>query len=231
MDFIKTIGIDTKTIIGKLILVNIIVYVILALAGVVFFSMYGLYGDALASLFFLILPGKQYNILYVVHFIFGIPILLIGTDVLIHGFWWELITSMFLHANIVHIGFNMFALKILGDPLEKLIGGRRVLLTFLLSGIVGNILTVFSDPHVISLGASGGVFGVAAAISFIEYRVFGYTRSLKWLLMVFIISSLPLAGGLPNIIAHFGGLATGALLGLIYADRLQRRYKIIEVYY
>lgn len=224
------LSINVTTVISKLILINIIIYIILAVMGIVFFTLYGLYADALFSLFFLIKPGSSYNILYVVHFVFGIPILLVGLDILLYGYWWELITSMFIHANILHLGFNMFALKVLGEPLEKLVGRLRLLTVFLLSGIVGNILTVLTNPTTISLGASGGIFGIAAAISFIEYKLFKYTRSLKWLLLVFLISSLPLAGGLPNIIAHFGGLVTGAILGSIYASRLRGAYESVGEY-
>jgi len=231
MDFTKILSINVNTVVGKLILINIVVYIVLAVTGVVFFILYELYTDAFFSLFFLIKPGSGYSILYIIHFVFDIPILLVGLDILLYGYWWELLTSMFIHANILHLGFNMFALKVLGEPLEKLVGKLRLLVVFLLSGIVGNVLTVLTNPTTISLGASGGIFGIAATISFIEYKLFKYTRSLKWLLLVFLISSLPLAGGVPNIIAHFGGLVTGATLGLIYASKLRETYGNIEDYY
>lgn len=73
---------------------------------------------------------------------------------------WSIITYMFLHANLMHIVFNMIGLYFFGPRLEARIGARDFILLYLLSGIVGAALSFFFSPGAAIVGASGAVFGV-----------------------------------------------------------------------
>ncbi len=79
--------------------------------------------------------------------------------------YWRLVTSMFLHFNIIHILFNMWALWVVGSYLEALVGRARFLLIYFISGLAGSaFVLVFSAPYVVTAGASGAVFGLFAAL-------------------------------------------------------------------
>ncbi|MBN9393235.1 MAG: rhomboid family intramembrane serine protease [Chloroflexi bacterium] len=135
-----------------------------------------------------------------------------------NGEWWRLVTSMFLHAGILHILFNGMALYALGMQVEQLMGSKRFLLIFFLTGIGGNVLTLLVNP-VPSVGASGGIFGLLGALIAFFYRnrdrlgAWGQAN-LRGLLITaginFVITfSIPQV----NQMAHIGGLVTGLFLG------------------
>jgi rhomboid protease GluP len=135
-----------------------------------------------------------------------------------NGEWWRLVTSMFLHAGILHILFNGMALYALGMQVELLMGSKRFLLIFFLTGIGGNVLTLLVNP-VPSVGASGGIFGLLGALIAFFYRnrdrlgAWGQAN-LRGLLLTaginFVITfSIPQV----NQMAHIGGLVTGLFLG------------------
>lgn len=81
---------------------------------------------------------------------------------ILQGQVWRLLTPAFLHANLVHIGFNMYALYILGNSLERFYGKRRFLTLYLLSALAGNVVSFLFSPAA-SLGASTAIFGLFAA--------------------------------------------------------------------
>ena len=82
---------------------------------------------------------------------------------------WTLLTSMFLHAGFFHIFANMFSLFFIGNFLEKIIGKKRFILVYLVSGIVGGIFFVLSgmifNSNIPGIGASGAVFGVLGILA------------------------------------------------------------------
>ena len=79
------------------------------------------------------------------------------------------VTSIFLHANLSHLFFNMFALFFVGIYLERMVGRRTFFTIFLTSGIIGNLgyLVTASNPQVPAIGASGAVYGVMGALAVI----------------------------------------------------------------
>ncbi len=128
-----------------------------------------------------------------------------------------LITSMFLHANIIHILLNMYALYIFGSMLEKGLGPRRFLTIYMASGIAGNLLSLIvsllTNSISIGVGASGAILGLFGFIMAYEYRITGRLGFSSILAAIFV-----LAGGfMPNVdvSAHVGGFATGLAYGLI----------------
>ena len=80
------------------------------------------------------------------------------------GQWWRLFTATFVHAGIIHIATNMWCLWNLGLLGEPLLGAFGLLATYVLTGVMGNLLSVAVNPNVIGVGASGAVFGLAGVL-------------------------------------------------------------------
>ena len=77
------------------------------------------------------------------------------------GGWWRLITAAFLHANLIHIGFNMLALWWFGAPVEQYLGRARFIGLYLVAGLAGSAGALLQTPGV-TVGASGAIFGILA---------------------------------------------------------------------
>jgi|GraSoiStandDraft_4_1057263.scaffolds.fasta_scaffold09539_3 membrane associated rhomboid family serine protease len=148
-----------------------------------------------------------------------------------NGEWYRLITAGFLHAGLVHIAFNMFALYILGSLLEPGIGTPRFLAVYFVSLLAGSFGALLLTPHTPSLGASGAVFGVMSA-AFIVARHRGVDQ-LASQIGFYIIINIVFTLGVRDISvgAHFGGLIAGALCALliVYSERRARRPVELEV--
>jgi len=162
-------------------------------------------------------PGV--SVLHVVNDYLGLHLILRGDEVL-NGEVWEVITSIFIHANIIHLITNVVALLITDSILSAStsIRGRDEVAVFMTSGIVGNLATVALLPKVSSLGASGAIFGLLAYAAINEYRRSRSLTLLILLIFVFVISSVPIAG-YPNIVAHLAGLMTGIIFGFLGIPR------------
>ncbi len=127
------------------------------------------------------------------------------------GEWWRLVTAMFLHASILHLGFNTLALYWLGSIVEQAIGTWRFLLVYFAAGLAGSAgALVFSSAFAITVGASGAIFGIMGALMILEYHA---TGSLAGQAMGLIVINLALTFTIPNISigGHLGGLAAGIL--------------------
>ncbi len=146
----------------------------------------------------------------------------------IHGAWWQLITAMFVHVGLLHIALNMFFLYQLGSQLENLFGGKVLLITYLLSGLMGNLLTLlFLPPYTISAGASGAVFGVVGVLIMATGIMGGNMASA--ILNAFILFAINSVFPGVNAYAHLGGLLTGSVIGLYKGKELKR--KMLEMMY
>jgi membrane associated rhomboid family serine protease len=86
-----------------------------------------------------------------------------------HDQWWRIVTGGFLHENLIHIGFNMYVLYILGRMLEPAIGRLRFGLIYAVSLLTGSLGALIVSPHSITVGASGAVFGIMGAAA-VEMR-------------------------------------------------------------
>jgi len=127
------------------------------------------------------------------------------------GEWYRLVTSAFLHEGIIHIGFNMFLLLILGRLLEPALGTPRFLVLYFASLLAGSLGALIVDPNVLGLGASGAVFGLAGAV-FVIARGRGLD-ALASQIGFLIIFNLVFSFVYPNISigAHIGGLVGGVV--------------------
>lgn len=158
---------------------------------------------------------------------------------IVAGEWWRLITPMFLHLNLLHIGVNSYSLFIFGPQVETLLGYRRFITVYLVSGVAGTVLSFVMSPNP-SIGASGAIFGLVGAMLVYFYRhrrLFG-EMGRRRLTDILIIAGINLAIGLtPGIDnwGHVGGLLGGAvlcwLLGPVYAvvtDPATRQSRVVD---
>jgi len=130
------------------------------------------------------------------------------------GEWYRLLTSGFLHANLFHIGFNMFALFFLGRILEPGIGTPRFLAVYFVSLFAGSLGAILLSPDNLTIGASGAIFGIFGA-TFVIARHRGIA-GLASSVGVILVLNLVFALGRPEISigGHLGGLVGGVLCAL-----------------
>ena len=135
-----------------------------------------------------------------------------------NGQIYRLLTSMFLHSDIIHIACNMYALYILGPQVERYYGKTKFLLIYLLSGLLGSIFScAFMSADTISIGASGAIFGLLGSIAYFTYY---YRATLQGLLrsqvVPVILLNLALGFMVPgiDISGHIGGLIGGILVSM-----------------
>ena len=150
---------------------------------------------------------------------FILQLVQINSKIIIDLEYYRLITSMFLHADIMHIFSNMIALLLFGTAVESNYSKLEYLIIYFISGLIGNLFSLILLPlDVISLGASGAIFGLIGA-AFVLFAVDG-DRMLIFLgilfLFYFIIASL--APGI-NLWAHLFGLVGGILFGYIFIPK------------
>jgi membrane associated rhomboid family serine protease len=131
------------------------------------------------------------------------------------GEWYRLVTSGFLHASIIHIGFNMFLLLILGRLLEPALGTPRFLALYFASLLAGSFGALVLDPNALTIGASGAVFGLAGAV-FILARGRGMDAlagEIGFLILFNLVLSF--ASARISVGGHVGGLIGGAICALV----------------
>jgi len=131
-----------------------------------------------------------------------------------NGEYYRLITSMFLHGDLIHLIFNSYALYIFGSQIESYFGKIKYIIIYLFSGIVGSLLSItLSDTA--SIGASGAIFGLMGSLLYFgyHYRVYLGT-TLKSQLIPLIVLNLMYGFMVPGIdnFAHIGGLIGGVLI-------------------
>jgi membrane associated rhomboid family serine protease len=146
-----------------------------------------------------------------------------------HGFVWQLITFQFLHADELHLFFNLIAIYFFGRPMEEYLGRARFLQLYLTSGVVGGLCQVLFAPIWPAyfggqvVGASAGAFGLVAAFAtlfpdrtltlllFFVLPVNMRARTLIWISVGLATLGLLNPGGQMADAAHLGGILTGFL--------------------
>lgn len=140
------------------------------------------------------------------------------------GAYWQLVTSMFTQVELWHIGFNMVALYIIGPQLEAILGRGRFLALYLLSGLVGSAAVYWwAAPASSTVGASGALFGLMAALLVVAFKVRGDVQGL--LVLIGINAAITIFGrGYISWQGHLGGFLGGLALALVlvYAPRAHR---------
>ncbi len=153
-----------------------------------------------------------------------------------------LVTSMFLHADLLHLGMNMLFLLIAGDGVEREIGGVGFLILYLVCGVLAGLFHVYMNEasSIPAIGASGAIFGILAA--------FAVLFPFRWLITLFglipvpmpaivfvsiaILSETALAtSGAQDYVAHYahlGGFLAGVFLTLLFGPRRRKPEEITE---
>ena len=161
----------------------------------------------------------------------------------LNGDWWRLVNAIFLHGGPLHILFNMMWVKNLGLPAEQLLSPQKMVIVYLISGVVGNIAAIFLPvagfyagfhmQPVLVIGASGAIFGLMGAIIAYGRKRGGYLgRSLvrqlgMWAAIIIVLGFI--IPGISNA-AHIGGLLAGLAIGQIMPVRdsfASRQFHII----
>jgi rhomboid protease GluP len=145
-----------------------------------------------------------------------------------------LVTACFLHAGILHLGFNMLALWQAGPLVERLVGSARMAPMYLLAGAFGNVLSVgygwVTRSAEVSVGASGAISGVLSAAFVLGWRLQGWRGQLtqamvRWLAFIFIFGTVSsLTGGHVDNAAHLGGGFAGGVIAALW----KREYRYSE---
>lgn len=142
------------------------------------------------------------------------------------GQFWRLFTAMFLHIGLMHLLLNGYALVVLGTELERILDWRRFLAIYLLSGLLGSLVSYAFNPN-IAAGASGAIFGLVGALGafFALHREqlgsWGQRRLINVIFLVVVNLILGFTQqGIDNY-AHMGGLVFGFALGWALAPRYQ----------
>jgi membrane associated rhomboid family serine protease len=140
------------------------------------------------------------------------------------GAWWQPLTSMFTHLELLHIGFNMLALWFLGPMLEAAVGRLRFLAVYFLSGLTGSAFVYWLSPEFTStVGASGAIFGLMGALLVVAVKLRAdYSQILLWLGLNVVITVL--GRGMLSWQGHLGGLVGGVVVALVlaYAPKARR---------
>jgi rhomboid protease GluP len=134
--------------------------------------------------------------------------------------WWRLVTAMFLHGGLIHIGFNMMALMQLGPAIEELYGSARYLFIYVFTGAFGFLVSAYFGNF--SLGASGAILGLVGVMLAVTTKRGGSymhelrSRLISSVVILFVLGFMRM--GIDNY-AHGAGLVAGFVLGKLFADR------------
>jgi membrane associated rhomboid family serine protease len=143
------------------------------------------------------------------------------------GEWWRLVTAMFLHYGVLHLLLNMYALWILGQQLEGVLGRLRFVALYLLAGLGGNVAAyLFAAPNSATVGASTAVFGLMSATLVILKRLNLSLAPILPVIVINVIFTLTVSG--ISVAGHFGGLIIGAAVAAILAYAPKDRRDLVQ---
>jgi rhomboid protease GluP len=136
------------------------------------------------------------------------------------GDYWQVFTAMFVHFDLLHIAFNMFALVYFGRLDEVSYSKTEYLTIYLGAGFVGNVASLYLLPaNVPTGGASGAIFGLLGAYVASERKGANMVLAVLFAALIFLDSIGPDV----NVFAHLFGLGVGLLLGYAFTQRNRRQ--------
>ena len=152
------------------------------------------------------------------------------------GEYYRLLTGMFLHGSVIHFISNaVIGLYVLSSALERLVGTKKFLMIYFLSGLGSGLLVVFTSNN-LTIGASGAIFGALGALLYLTiYRrdliSAQDSSSIRGLAMINIVFTFLMPG--ISIAGHVGGIATGFILSFIFIKRnkiQKKEYDTSEIF-
>jgi len=130
------------------------------------------------------------------------------------GQYWRLFTVALVHGGFFHLGFNLYALHIIGTPVEQFFGRTRYIIILLVSLFFGSLASaLFNNPYIASVGASGMVFGLFGVLALISARVGVEWRGIIGIVLINFALGFIIGG--VDWRAHVGGLLGGTITTLI----------------
>jgi len=139
------------------------------------------------------------------------------------GWYWQLFSAIFVHANVIHLVGNMVFLLVFGLRVEELLSKANYFTIYFASGLLGSLLSLLQGPLVTSVGASGAIFGLFGA--WIAYLGGSYGRSITVALVYGFYLLILSAGVGVNVFAHFGGLLAGISIGYLLSKKRENLFK------
>jgi len=159
---------------------------------------------------------------------------------------WTFFTSMFMHGGLFHIFANMFSLLFIGSLVEKILGVKRYLYFYLISGLFAGLFFVLSsliftaDLNTFAVGASGALFGLIGLLMLLTPNLPVYIMfipipiKMKYAApgILVVLWFISIAGNVPiGNTAHLGGLIIGLAYGLYLRNKYKRKTKYISKYF
>lgn len=140
---------------------------------------------------------------------------------------WRLLTAMLVHGSFIHLALNMLALWMLGQSLEPMLGRARFLAIYLISGLGGSVMVACLAPTTATVGASGAIFGLMAALLIIGRHIGANVTGL----LVILGINFALGFFIGNIAwqAHLGGAIVGAIVAFIYTRTKRREQRVWQI--
>jgi rhomboid protease GluP len=202
-------------------------------------------GALVPSKAYLVTPVLIYlnTLVFIVMLAFGISVLTPETKDLLawggnfrplvkQGDWWRLLTYMFVHAGVLHLLMNMYALLYIGMFLEPLLGKFRFVAAYVLTGVCAGLMSLAMHSFTVGVGASGAIFGMYGVfLAMLTTRHLEKTSRNTLLRSILFFVVLNLANGLKGNIdnaAHIGGLLSGIAIGYIYYAGLRAHQSITK---
>jgi membrane associated rhomboid family serine protease len=144
-----------------------------------------------------------------------------------HGQYYRMITSAFLHANVLHIFLNMYALLLIGPTLEAALGRLRFIVLYFVSALGGSVGAYLLMPsNGAAVGASGAIFGLFGALFVVTRRMGSETGGILALILINLVFSFTFAGIAWQ--AHLGGLITGTVLAVAFAYAPRQQQALVQ---
>lgn len=132
--------------------------------------------------------------------------------------WYRLLTVALTHGGLLHLGFNMYALLVLGNPIEEAFGKNKFLIIFFASLLAGSLTSAcFASIYSASVGASGAVFGLFGAMIVVGKRIGADIRSIVVIIGLNFVFGFALGG--VDWRAHLGGLIGGYVTSQIVLNK------------
>ncbi len=144
----------------------------------------------------------------------------------LHGEWWRLLTSTFVHGGLLHVALNMWCFLMLGPLAELAFGKFPYIAAYIATGVCASLTSTLHRGDVTSVGASGAIFGVAGMLitplALKRLTVYSTSKSSTLKMLVqFAVINLLIGAVIPVVdaYAHVGGLVSGLIIGLFFAAR------------
>lgn len=134
-----------------------------------------------------------------------------------NGEYWRLFSSMFIHGGLLHLFMNLIGLGLGSSLLENVLGSVKLIIIYIICGILASLASIYWHENTVSVGASGAIFGLYGLIlAFTVFKIYpNYMRGMTWMLLGLYAGVSLLFGFLGGIdnAAHFGGLISGFVIG------------------